>query len=157
MPRVYLAASYGRKDEVREYAYQLVKLGYTITSRWLTDNHEIPSALEVEAARDSIPLSGSEFACKDVEDVKSANILVMFSESPTSGVSRGGRHVEFGLAMAWEKKIVVVGPRENVFHTLSPNQYKPGIKHYKDWREGYLYAFSPQESDEAEWIIGARI
>ena len=144
MPKVYLAASYGRRDEVRDYAYRLGKLGYIITSRWLTDNHSIPSAQEVEAARDSIPLVGSEFAGKDVEDVRAADIFVMFSESPTSGVSRGGRHVEFGLAMAWEKKIIVIGPRENVFHTLSPDQYKPGMKHYREWIDAWLYAFYPQ-------------
>ena len=150
MTKVYLAASYGRRDEVRRYGYRLERLGYTITSRWLTDDHNIPSAIEVESAQDSIPLVGSEFAGKDIEDVKASDILVMFSESPMSGVSRGGRHVEFGMAMAWEKKIIVIGPRENIFHTLSPNQYKPGIKHYAEWRDAWLYAFSPQRNGQTD-------
>jgi hypothetical protein len=31
---------------------------------------------------------------------------------------RGGRHVEFGLALAWSKHLIVAGPREHVFHWL---------------------------------------
>lgn len=41
--------------------------------------------------------------------------------------SRGGRHVEFGLAVGRGKRCIVVGPRENVFHLL------PTVEHYADW------------------------
>jgi hypothetical protein len=36
----------------------------------------------------------------------------------TGGGGKGGRHVEFGLAVAAGKRLVVIGPRENVFHCL---------------------------------------
>ena len=32
--------------------------------------------------------------------------------------ARGGRHVEFGLALAAGKRLCIVGPRENIFHFL---------------------------------------
>ena len=57
-------------------------------------------------------------------------MLIAFSEEPRAGgASRGGRHVEFGLALAWGKGVVVVGPRENVFHTL------PQVEHFWRWPE----------------------
>ena len=64
-------------------------------------------------------LAAYTYAAVDVADVYAADAIVAFSEpSNMTGSSRGGRHVEFGLALAWKKMIIVVGPRENVFHTL---------------------------------------
>ena len=54
-------------------------------------------------------------------------MIVSFTESPRSVSSRGGRHVEFGLGLAWNKIVVVVGPRENVFHCLSD------VYQFDDW------------------------
>lgn len=42
-------------------------------------------------------------------------------------ISRGGRHVEFGMALAMDKRLVVVGPRENVFHLL------PAVEQFDTW------------------------
>lgn len=41
--------------------------------------------------------------------------------------SRGGRHVEFGMAIALGKRAIVVGSQENVFHLL------PGVEVYATW------------------------
>ena len=39
-------------------------------------------------------------------------MLIAFSEEPRAlNASRGGRHVEFGIALALGKKVAVVGPR----------------------------------------------
>lgn len=46
-------------------------------------------------------------------------------------ISRGGRHVEFGMALALAKRCIVIGPRENVFHLL------PQVEQYDSW-EQYL-------------------
>jgi len=56
-----------------------------------------------------------------VEDVIRADCILCFTEEPTEHVSwaaRGGRHVEFGVALAMGKRLCVVGPRENIFHHL---------------------------------------
>ena len=50
-----------------------------------------------------------------------------FAEQPRETNTRGGRHVEFGLAVADEKRIILVGPRENVFHFL------PVVENFRDW------------------------
>ena len=60
-------------------------------------------------------------AAEDLEDVLRADCLVSFTEEPAAGVAwaaRGGRHVEFGIALAMGKRLCVVGPRENIFHHL---------------------------------------
>ena len=52
-------------------------------------------------------------------------MLVSFTGD--GGGGKGGRHVEHGYAMALGKRIVVVGPREHVFHT------DPATEVYADW------------------------
>jgi hypothetical protein len=53
-----------------------------------------------------------------------AATLISFTDGAPA---RGGRHVEFGMAYAWGKRLIVVGPREHVFHAL------PLVEHYPDW------------------------
>ena len=118
MKKIYLAGSYARKDELLAHAERLRGLGYGITSRWLNAYVEPRLKAEIEGARDTMPLSARQFAKDDYWDLHRADVLMAFSEPPHSGSPRGGRHVEFGLAMAWNKTVIVVGPRENIFHTL---------------------------------------
>ena len=49
-----------------------------------------------------------------------ADAVIVFTEMPNSVLATGGSHVEFGLALAQGKRVIVVGPRENVFHYLLP-------------------------------------
>jgi hypothetical protein len=62
-------------------------------------------------------------------DMKStADIIILFSEK--SGIShRGGRHVEFGLAIGLKKRLIVIGPRENIFHCL------PQVELFDSWED----------------------
>jgi hypothetical protein len=50
-----------------------------------------------------------------------ADAVIIFTEIPNTVLATGGRHVEFGLALAHGKRVFVVGPRENVFHYLLPD------------------------------------
>ena len=54
----------------------------------------------------------------DVADIEACEIVIVFSETPRETNSRGGRHVELGMALALKKRIFVVGPVENVFMSL---------------------------------------
>jgi hypothetical protein len=45
----------------------------------------------------------------------------------SAGGGKGGRHVEYGLALGLGKRLIICGPRENIFHTL------PQVEHYPDW------------------------
>lgn len=115
MNKIYLAARYSRRAELSEYAKSLRSYGYVVTSRWLDGNHE--------TAGDGTSVEGTlaerrQFALEDWADVMSADVMLNFTETPRTGPTRGGRHVEFGAALAEGKKVFVVGPIENVFHAL---------------------------------------
>lgn len=131
MTAFYLAARYGRRLELVEYAEELRKLGHEVTSRWLEGQHQADE-LEIAAAGEvhQVPEIACRFAEEDVEDVIFADTVVAFSERPRSSASRGGRHVEFGMALGWvlagyrttlghPRRVVVVGERENIFHCLA--------------------------------------
>lgn len=117
--KVYLAARYGRAAELREYARELIEAGIEVTSSWLWD-----------AGGEDRELSGIEqmrVAVVDYHDLARSDAVIAFTEPPESPWSRGGRHVEFGLALALEKKPLVIGPRENVFY------YLPGVDRLPKW------------------------
>jgi len=114
MPSIYLASRYGRREEMLSNARLLVSLGYRVTSRWVEGGHEMK-----DEASSSEELR--RFADEDLNDLREADILLAFTESPgdVPGRARGGRWVEFGFALATGKIVVVVGYRENVFCHLS--------------------------------------
>ena len=125
---IYLAARYSRREELLVYKAELEAAGHRVPARWLLGEHQAhDGALEIEAAAESIPGIARAFAEDDVEDLRAADLLIAFSEPPRSGNSRGGRHVEFGMALAWGRPIIVIGPAENVFHTL------PGVQRWPTW------------------------
>lgn len=105
--RIYIAARYDRRFEMLGVAASLMRVGHEVTSRWI----------EGGRGGDSELVAGLE----DVGDLANADCLVTFTEQPERGVAwaaRGGRHVEFGIALACGKRLCVVGPRENVFHHM---------------------------------------
>ena len=125
---VYLAARYSRRDELRLIRDELQRRGHVVTSRWLdTEWSEKPpkerQGLDHSSA--APPEYRQRHVIEDVEDVLTAACMISFTEQPRSD-GRGGRHVEFGIALATGKRLVVVGPRENLFH------YHPRVEHYDD-------------------------
>lgn len=126
MSSIYLAARYGRREEMARYADELEALGHDVTSRWVRGSHESPDVTSWEC---------EQWAKEDTKDITRADILVAFTEGPNYvlGVGRGGRHVEYGAALALGKRIVVVGPRENVFHHL------PQVRRFPDWPAALAY------------------
>jgi hypothetical protein len=134
--RVYLAARYSRRLELCGYRAALAQLGIAVTSRWLNgchqlDNQGVPitddGERRFEAGDPAVDHLREHFATEDVADVLAADTLVAFTEQPRAAASRGGRHVEFGIALAARKQVVIVGPRENVFCWL------PHVQHHATW------------------------
>lgn len=120
--RVYLAARYSRHPEMREKADDLRAMGYVVEVAWILGDHEM---LEGEVNYGG---KAEGFAGDDVRDLVAADIVISFTEHPgAKSRGRGGRHVEFGMAAALGKRLVVVGPRENVFHWL------PGVEQFDEW------------------------
>ncbi len=120
--KIYLAADYSRKEEMRGVRDILVPFGHSITSRWI-DRPPVVQAFGIGGVRIDISVCG-EIAEINAFDVEVADMLLLF----TSGeLSRGGRHTELGMAVAWCKSICIVGPREHSFHCFS------SIRQYDNW------------------------
>lgn len=136
---VYLAARYSRREELAEYAAVLGFAGFSVTSRWLQGQHQIDDdgrpigddkEQRFEDPDDDAPeivRLRQRFVMEDLEDVRRSNWMIAFTEEPRKSTSRGGRHVEFGIAIERGIPIVVIGPRENLFH------WGPWVTWFPDW------------------------
>ena len=131
MTAFYIAARYGRWQEMQGYREQLEALGHTVTSRWINGTHSL---------RDDDPTLEfrAQMAMEDLDDLENADALICFTEPPGNIHGRGGRHVEFGYALAMHRTtsralgggflpLHVIGYRENVFHCL------PYVDFFDDW------------------------
>jgi hypothetical protein len=147
---IYLAGRFGRRDEFRGYADRLREAGVgAVRARWLTEDHEWDGAEDQIslaarlAAEDVEDLTAADLVSVFSEAETRARIrAAAFEEldatipghsdpmasaeriAAVAGRNRGGRHVEFGLALSRYNRglcrLVVCGPAENVFHSLVP-------------------------------------
>lgn len=133
MSNIYLAADFSRQEEMGRYRDILEGLGHTITSSWL-DNLDKTEGVGING----IPITNENLACLanyaniDISDIRNSDIVILFT---TGKLTRGGRQTEFGIARAWQKQLVIVGPREHVFHCL------PEIQQYPTWHS-FVIEFS---------------
>lgn len=121
--KIYLAAAYERNEEMRGVRDVLEAMGHTVTARWV-DQHEgeVPEAIGADSLA-ADPAAHYRYALIDLEDLREAETVISFTGAP----GRGGHHTEFGAALALEKQLILVGPRENVFHAL------PEVQWFPDW------------------------
>ncbi len=123
--KVYLAARFSRRKEMQGYADELIALGHRVTARWVVGPPQ-SSHHPDEVTGHSLAYE-ERVSVEDLKDVADADCIICFSEQPRETNTRGGRHVEFGLAVAAHKRIILVGPRENVFYFL------PVVENFPDW------------------------
>jgi hypothetical protein len=158
--KIYLAARYSRNAEMRSIRDQLQDLGHEVTSRWI-DQHGGNLLESIAAGKlNANPVECYPYAEIDVADLMAADIVISFTSADGGG--KGGRHVEFGLALGLGKRVVLVGPRENVFHTL------PAVEWHEDWASllaawfepvvdmGYLSLPAGVQHDIEEQLAGRR-
>jgi nucleoside 2-deoxyribosyltransferase len=100
--KIYIAAPYPARDAAIKLMERLEVSGHVVTSRWLRERDEMDAAA----------------AQKDLEDVDAADVLLFVHDEGWANKGTGGRHVEFGYALARGKRIVMIGPIANVFHCL---------------------------------------
>ena len=122
---VYTAARYSRKNELRSLVTVFNEHNITVRARWLDETHAPETTLH-----DVSPAFCRETATIDMEDIDACDTFVFFSEDPTIGIPRGGRHVEFGYALARGKRLVVIGGPENIFHFLSQVVHYPNLQYF---------------------------
>ena len=116
--KVYIASRFERKDEMKSLSKILPGFGIHVQSRWLDETISPTSQLS-----DITPVYAKEQAGYDLEDIDSVDTLLFFAD-PVPLTVRGGKHVEFGYALAKGKRIIVVGGNDNIFH------YLDNIVHY---------------------------
>jgi hypothetical protein len=109
-PVIYLSSRWGRQRELIGPRKLLQMAGFEVKSSWLDSKEEG----DIGAA-----------AQEDLRELAQCNTIVAFTEESMKVgdelpfTNTGGRHVEFGWAVGRGLKLIVVGPRENVFHHLS--------------------------------------
>ena len=120
--RIYIAARISRRHEAHALGRQLQALGHVITSRWMRPDadHVAPCGLSEEVAYPE----RQRFALEDLEDLRHSDCLVLMGE-PARNTSRGGRLVEFGIALGLGCRVMVIGYRETVFQCLPEVEFYP--------------------------------
>ena len=104
MSKIYIAASYPRKKQAVLLAKKMRSEGHIIVSQWhdLDEGYDKMMGMEDRAER-------------DFQNIKECDLFIEFTGD---NLSHGGRHAEFGVALALGKEIKILGPREHVLHYL---------------------------------------
>lgn len=110
--RIYTAASWAHREEVRKAKRELEEAGFFVGARWVSghDNFILPHYV---------------YADEDLNDVQYADIVLVFTAMPST---TGGLHVETGFALALGKTIVIIGERTNLFHYMPQVQCYPTLE-----------------------------
>jgi nucleoside 2-deoxyribosyltransferase len=101
--KVYIAAPYPERAAAQQVMHRLNDSGIEVTSTWLVQEDKLED----------------QYARLDLADVARADVLVALNLPGYENAGTGGRHIEFGYALALGKLIVLVGARSNIFHHLS--------------------------------------
>lgn len=121
MTNVYIAAKYSAKKEVEDFASYVNRLGAVkVVSTWhksTVPEKDLSDPTEAFGFQTD-PVGSKKYAIKDLEEIDRSDVLVFYAEDANNQPPKGGRHVEFGYALAMKKTIIVIGERENVFHTM---------------------------------------
>lgn len=99
--RIYVAASFEQKSEVKALFKKLEAAGHTITTDWTT--HKEIASLESEEERESLK---RQYAIEDTDGVTSASVYVLLLNNRKST----GAHIELGIALGAQiSRICLIG------------------------------------------------
>lgn len=115
--RVYIAASWSRREEARELAEELEQLDVHVKADWLYERSK--------PAADNKEKHLREMSYRDIADVRDCDVFVRLSDDLSgpfvpSHLASGARMFEHGLAMACGKVIYIVGGKQMI-HDRLPN------------------------------------
>lgn len=117
---VYVAAKYEEKDRVREAYVELRRSGFMISHDWTSEDDTAYRAVNDDARTDHLAFYHMDCAVRDERGVEECDALILFAHPKIKGAA-----VEFGMARALKKHIIVIGAdqAECVFWHL-PGVYK---------------------------------
>lgn len=144
--RVYLSGRFPRRAEMRRYRDDLERLGHTTLSNFW-----------IEAPEELGPQPWTAISSTACEWIAEADLFLAFADADPStapGAGRGGRHAEFGFALAIAAMaadldgrifdVVLVGaPEEQLMH------HHPIVRRFAAWPEALRWigpAASPHYS-----------
>lgn len=122
--RIYVAAQFETAGDVRNLAKKITEARHQVVSTW----HQVSD--KNETRQDAWTDRAISFCCRDIIDLNRADTILFISQGDGSK-SKGGRHFELGYAAAQGKRLLMIGPAENVFHAI------PHIRHFDD-EESFL-------------------
>ena len=124
--KIYIAALWSRREEMREVEKRLVAEGHMNTARWLwTTAPNEPKFWQPEAL-------------VDVDDIVESDAVLTFTQPYKSMNSGGGRHFEFGLAYGLRKLLIGVGEQEIIFHHLPRMHFFDTLDEAMKFLKGYI-------------------
>lgn len=121
--KFYLAAPFAKRLEMHQYRNELQGLGHIVTSTWLDQTDDTKTDAELGV-----------IAIDDIFDIEKADAIICFTQTPGPYYT-GARHVEFGMALAYGMRCIVIGYRENAFYN------HPQVEFYETWQEFMLITF----------------
>ena len=144
---VYLAGRYSRREELLGYAAEIDRAGHETCSTWVAGSHELPEGWDQAG---QFPKAAETFAREDLRDLGMADVVICFTDAPMSQLTHGGHHVELGIGLGLGQHLAIVGPRENVFHTL------PSVPHFFEWGPDVITFLDTLEQDRnTPWVFRA--
>ena len=100
---IAIAASYQHKVAMQLFARELEVLNWHNISRWVHRDDD-----------DDNKEAYQQYADDDMRDIYDATNFILFTEVyPTP--DRNSRLVEMGMALAWGKIVITIGPLETIF------------------------------------------
>jgi hypothetical protein len=148
MKNIYPAGPFSWQGRILGYADRLAAIGYTITAEWLHQKQQFTSSDNKTLIYTSLHSECQNFSERDLFNIASADTLILFD--PGIPMERNTRIAEFGAALAWGKKCIVIGPEEedkkdvisSIFvHLQDVGAFKHGGKY--DTRLSHLRAIQP--------------
>lgn len=105
---IYLCAQFKEQALMLVWAEKLINSGHTITSRWLGAKEEGTNS---KIAKDAADI--------DLDDIDKSEIVISHTLNRGDLYTGGGRHIEYGYALAKGKRLINIGGFESVFHSLA--------------------------------------
>ena len=100
---VAIAASYYDKEDIQKFAKKLEDLNWHNISRWVFSNDD-----------DNNRALYHQFADDDMRDIYDCKNFILFTKHyPTP--DRNSRLVEMGMALAYGKIVITIGPQETIY------------------------------------------
>ncbi|MBW2090647.1 MAG: nucleoside 2-deoxyribosyltransferase [Deltaproteobacteria bacterium] len=114
--RLYLAAAFERRHELRQMAKKLEAAGFMVVSDWIYEGDEGDKLSEKLHEPGRMTPQDRMNCClighRDLEQIKKCDALLLVA----GGAQRGGKHFEAGYAHGLGKPLYLIGPPEIVFH-----------------------------------------